>query len=217
MLLLKKQLLLWENSTLGSFVPFAMPVYSFSNAMPLIFICFLFLNKRYVYTKMRTLQHQHLSLYQHKYWRRSNIYQHQIMERLFFCFLFVDGGRPANLVNFYQSCYIVSQIANFYSEVVFFKNMCADIGWYYAYFFQTQDMSAVLTLSKFAKGQGWRGALDWSWLTWTRSLTSHTESDWGGRRRRRINAKRRWNCVNILCSLKRYQLHDQQRKQRVVK
>ena len=51
------------------------------------------------------------------------------MESLFFCFLFVDGGRPANLVNFYQSCYIVSQAAYFYSELVFFKNMCADIGW----------------------------------------------------------------------------------------
>ena len=41
----------------------------------------------------------------------------------------MGGGRPANLVNFYQSCYIVSQAAYFYSELVFFKNMCADIGW----------------------------------------------------------------------------------------
>ena len=115
-----------------------MLVYSFSNAMPLIFRCVLFLNKRYIYTKMRTLQHQHLSWYQHKYWRRSNIYQHQIMERLFFCFLFVDGGRPATLVNFYQSCYIVSQTAYFYFELVFFKKMFADIGWYYAYFSESR-------------------------------------------------------------------------------
>ena len=80
---------------------------AFGNACLLIFYCnafifyvFFVLKQAIRLHKMRTVQHQHLSWYQHKYWRRSNIYQHRFMERLFFCFLFVGGGETSQLGQF---------------------------------------------------------------------------------------------------------------------